>query len=326
MGISDGIGLKTNPITLAYSVDNGSTFTTIASNLSNAGSYTWVVPTANTASGIVRISATDLAGNTTNLSTAAFIIDSTAPTLNITYTTGGGNTPATGKYINNSGIDITATATDTHLNNVVYSFQNLSNSQYWNGSAWVGSQTFDTLCTNASSCTVSSTISPTVTNGSAYALILQSTDQVGNVTTSSTINYTGDTVNPNLSITTASGSYLTGSVSFAGTASDTGAGLSTVKIAIKKQGANNWWNGTDWTSTTEQQLSTTTANAYANWSYVFTPSLADVSGQAYTTTVYAYDAGYKTNLSSSGSVTATLDTTGPTISGTGFWTSALLSG
>ena len=64
---------------------------------------------------------------------------------------------------------------------------------------------------------------------------------------------------------------------------------------------------------TAQSLLVNTSNAYANWSYVFTPLLADIDGQNYQVTVTAYDGAYKVNNSTSLSRTAIKDVTGPTI-------------
>jgi hypothetical protein len=60
---SDNIGLAANPITLAYSTDGGNTYATIASGLSNSGSYSWSLPTVNYSQVKVRASAQDAVGN-----------------------------------------------------------------------------------------------------------------------------------------------------------------------------------------------------------------------------------------------------------------------
>ena len=174
-GITDNTALPATPIKLEYSIDNGSNWTTIVTTTANSGTYTWTAPSSiNTTQGKIRLTATDSASNASTLSTSSFIIDSTNPTVTITYAGAGGNTPVNGKYINSTGIDISGSASDTYLSGVVYTFQNLSNSQYWDGSVWGGSQTWNTICTaSGSSCTIAQTIAPTITNGSNYRLILK---------------------------------------------------------------------------------------------------------------------------------------------------------
>lgn len=277
--------------------------------------------TTNTTTAQIRITATDAPGNSTTQTTANFIIDSTAPTLGIVYAGQvNGNTPPNGKHVNNSGIDITASATDTYLSGVTYTFQNLGNSQYWNGTTWTGTQVWNGLtCAAGVSCNVAQTINPVIVDSANYRLVIRVIDHAGNNTTANPIDYIGDTVTPNLTITTSTGTYFSGALTIAGTASDTGSSLSSIKIAIKKAGTSNWWNGTDWSSTSEQQLATTTANTYANWNYLFSPSGADSDGQVYNVTAYAYDRAYKTNNVSSGAINITLDKVGPTITSTGFW-------
>lgn len=60
--ISD-LNLGPSPISLLYSLDAGVTWTLIASGLANTGSFGWTVPLANSQAALVRVTATDLAGN-----------------------------------------------------------------------------------------------------------------------------------------------------------------------------------------------------------------------------------------------------------------------
>jgi len=73
--------LVPQPITLAYSTD-GNTWTVVASNEANDGSYDWPVPAIDSNTVRIRISARDLAGNTSSdVSDAQFVIDSAAPSV-----------------------------------------------------------------------------------------------------------------------------------------------------------------------------------------------------------------------------------------------------
>lgn len=221
-----------NPITLEYSTNNGTNWSSIATSLANTGSYNWTIPSINTATALVRITATDTANNSSyDQSDSNFIIDSAVPVQTISYAGGGGNTPQSGRKINNTGLDLTLSATDAYLDQVYYQFANTSDGLFWNNStsSWLGITTWNTLCTdNATLGTdlacnaISSSISPTILDGKAYSLILRSVDEAGNTTTSITHTYTGDIQVPSLTISNSSGSFLNNSLTFSGTSSDTG--------------------------------------------------------------------------------------------------------
>lgn len=79
------MNLSANPISLAYSVD-GVNFDTIATGEANDGSYAWTVPLLSTDAVTVRITAEDVAGNTSSdMSDASFTLDSDSPTVSITF-------------------------------------------------------------------------------------------------------------------------------------------------------------------------------------------------------------------------------------------------
>ncbi len=74
----------TNPITLDYTLNNGSTWTTIAASIADTGTYSWSVPAVDSAAAKVRITMIDKAGNSGSVVSASlFAIDSTAPTVAI---------------------------------------------------------------------------------------------------------------------------------------------------------------------------------------------------------------------------------------------------
>ncbi|MBI2916502.1 MAG: hypothetical protein HYY01_00775 [Chloroflexi bacterium] len=77
--------LKANPITLYYQ-DGAGDWVQIATDEANDGSYTWTVPSLDVPNSKVRVTATDLATNSSSDdSGAVFAIDSTAPTVGLTY-------------------------------------------------------------------------------------------------------------------------------------------------------------------------------------------------------------------------------------------------
>ncbi len=193
----------------------------------------------------MRITITDSAGNTaTDTTDGNVIIDSTAPTLSITYAGDGGNTPKSGRYVNNTGIDMTAGASDSFLENVQYRFQNRSSGEYWdeNAGGFTVTETWNTLCTDGQTAgtdlacaSISETITPTlITDSTVYRLHIRSVDEAANVTISTAIDYTGDTTAPTVSHATGSGTYFSSAITLTGSASDALSGGSSVEISIQR--------------------------------------------------------------------------------------------
>jgi hypothetical protein len=78
---SDG-GSGVSSVDVDYSTDGGSTWGSVVADTANDGQHSWRVPTVDTSSALVRVRATDGAGNTaTDESDATFTVDSTAPTV-----------------------------------------------------------------------------------------------------------------------------------------------------------------------------------------------------------------------------------------------------
>lgn len=75
--VDTGSGLLT--LKFQYAA-NGTTFSDVATLATSDTSYSWTVPSANVATAKVRIYAVDASGNTATQTSAAFTIDSTAPT------------------------------------------------------------------------------------------------------------------------------------------------------------------------------------------------------------------------------------------------------
>ena len=72
------------PIDIDYSADNGATWVAVASKEANDGVYDWPVPLIDTGFALVRVTATDRAGNVgSDVSDATFVIDTSPPNLNI---------------------------------------------------------------------------------------------------------------------------------------------------------------------------------------------------------------------------------------------------
>lgn len=317
--ITDNIALATNPIKLEYTLDNGTSWTQIATNEANDGSYLWTVPSVNSALVKIRLTATDNATNTTtDISDTTFIIDSTAPTITVSYAWWGWSTPQNWKYINNSWIDITANSSDFYLDKVVYKLQNLTDWQFWQQSTtgWLGIENWNDLCVepqalwNGWTCANIADIATLawVLSSKNYRLTIKAIDEAGNSTTANPADYIWDIVNPNLSITTADSSYFSGSINIAWTASDALSGLSSTNIEIKKWAS--WWDGASYTGVLQSLATSWTAWA---WNYTFNSPGADADGTSYQTIVTTYDSAFKTNNSTTSQITLIKDTTGPII-------------
>lgn len=78
----------TTTIALAYSLDNGSTYTSIATGLSNNGTYSWSAPSVDSTTVKLRLTAIDQVSHTSTVASSNFTIDSTAPVLAVTTPTG----------------------------------------------------------------------------------------------------------------------------------------------------------------------------------------------------------------------------------------------
>lgn len=105
--------LGATPIRLEYSSNEGVSWTIISGvDMANSGSYNWTVPTTNTSKAMLRVTATDNAGNAKIISGGLFSItytpDNTPPTATL-YSPNGGET-----IQGNSTRTITWSATDNN--------------------------------------------------------------------------------------------------------------------------------------------------------------------------------------------------------------------
>lgn len=95
------VNLATTPISLSYSCDGGSSWSALATT-ANSGSYAWTTPNnVDSTNCKVKVVAIDQAGHsTTVISTAAFTIDSTPPSLTASaMIINGGDTSTASNYV-----------------------------------------------------------------------------------------------------------------------------------------------------------------------------------------------------------------------------------
>lgn len=310
--------LWTTPISLQYTIDNWTNWINISSNLSNNWSLVWTTPSwINSNQVKLKMIVTDVAGNTwQTISSSSYIIDSTLPVVNVTFAWNWWSTPQNWKYINDSWIDITASATDNYLSNVKYTFENRTQSQYFWEWFWWSTLNWNILCTdsvnlwtNPSDCSdISHAINPApITDGESYRLTVRWIDEAGNEKDYNYIDYIWDKVAPNLTINTLSWAYFSWSINISWTASDTGSNLSSTSIEIKKW--TTWWN---WTSWVWSQQILATSWTPTSWNYIFNPSL-DSDGSVYKVIITSYDNTYKTPNSTSKTIYINKDTSWPVI-------------
>ena len=75
--------LGPKPITLSYSDTGKGMWTPIAANLTNSGRYMWQMPSSVSGRFLVRVEATDLAGNTGSAQSEPVLIDLSQPSISI---------------------------------------------------------------------------------------------------------------------------------------------------------------------------------------------------------------------------------------------------
>jgi len=152
-------------IDVEYSIDGGSTWNTVVTGTANDGSEPWSVPTINSTNVLIRVMATDNAGNTANdTSDATFTVDSDDPTVE--SVSPNSSTPTETQ----SGEDVTVSWNTTDATagvaNVTVSIQNAS-----------------TTIANTTETTANGSTNLTVPAGTAdgnYSVGVEPVDQVGN--------------------------------------------------------------------------------------------------------------------------------------------------
>lgn len=305
--ITDTWWLLASPITLQYSTD-ATNYNNIVLNIANTWTYTWTIPSINSSTVTLKIIVQDNVWNTSSYTTPYnFIVDSTAPTFSIWV-----STPPNGAYINSSWFNIEWLASDTNLKTISYSLKRVSDNYYFNWTTFTWSQVFNILQDNISwiSYNINQTVTPTLSNAESYDLVIKTADKAWNEFSTIARRYVWDITNPTLNIATSSWTYFSWSLNISWTSSDSWAWISSVKISIKK-----WSLYWDWSSfvASATELTTTTSNSYANWSYSFNAPSGDDSWQVYQVIVYAYDSSYKVNNSTNSTINIILDKVWPNI-------------
>lgn len=78
--VSDNFGLPSSPVSISLSTDSGISWTPLAAGELNDGSFSWIPPSVNADNALIKLSFTDLASNTSEITSGAtFAIDSQLP-------------------------------------------------------------------------------------------------------------------------------------------------------------------------------------------------------------------------------------------------------
>ena len=256
-------------ISLDYSTDGGSTWNSIATGLSNSGSYNWTVPTGlNSTNGVIRITATDCAGNTTTQNSNTFTFDDTPPSI----ATGTITAPTSGTCWNSGSHTIQwTTGNITDANSFTISLDYSTD----------GGSTWNSIATGLSN---SGSHTWNVPNLNTNAIVrITATDCAGNFATQNSATFIIDNTPPTISVTYPTmGTYTNGNQVVQFTANDNNTGYTTEARLI--QGANQY----GWTSVTS---GSTQISSLYSWSSVNEGSydiefrVTDCAGNQATTTV-----------------------------------------
>lgn len=238
--------LGDTPIKAEYSSNSGTSWTVLSSTIANTGNYSWTLPNQNSNNFVVRLSATDLAGNTT-ARTANISIDAAAPVVDLQNLTGG-QLIRGGQTYN----ILWSPATDSNLATNPISLDYSTNA----GITWIS------IASNIGNSGTYAWSVPSVT-GNQYRLRVSAVDQVGHLGRSeSNSNIVVDATPPTVTLTSLTGGQTIGNgavTQITWVASDN---ISLLSNPIQIEISNN--SGTSWTNL---------ANGVANsGSYSWTPS------------------------------------------------------
>ena len=229
----------------------------------------------------------DVKGNVGTSVVSTFTLDRAAPTVVITSPANAAKTTTLLSVSGTTADTLTGGAAGTGVTSVKLTLQRLSDSLFWNGSAFIavasGAKPPALTTTLSGSSWTRTTGLPTVALllPGNYALTATAVDKAVNTTVvSSGFTVIADTVVPILSITNpASGATFTSLSPFNGTASDPvvpsggtnvpGSGVERVNLILRRASDNRTWTGSGWSTSTITLAATITAGSGSNvnWSF-----------------------------------------------------------
>lgn len=123
-------------------------------------------------------------------------------------------------------------------------------------------------------------------DGNPYTVQLRGVDTASNVGSGSVSNVVIDALNPSAATTIAQATYDSGSFvasTINGTGSDSSSGVSLITITLQRSSDSQYWNGSTWTGSATN-LSVTTSDSYATWTYEGIAAINFTEGVSYTVT------------------------------------------
>lgn len=189
--------------------------------------------------------------------------------------------PLSGQHLGSS-VSIAGTASDpggTAISSAEVSIQRSNDSLFWDGTAWVNGEIWNTVFSADAfaNWTYAFALDGTSPEGSIFTVKSRAKDSAfpsPNQGTSGAITLNKDTIAPTVAITSPANSSIYRAITWdaagpiQGTASDAGAGVLSVEVAIKDS-SNNYWNGIDWSSPEAVWLNAaSTSGNFAAWKYL----------------------------------------------------------
>ncbi|MEX0665741.1 MAG: Ig-like domain-containing protein [Acidimicrobiia bacterium] len=239
------------------------------------------------------------------------VVDTTAPTVAITFPVAGGAYSSAGWSSGCAG-QICGTAADagTGVESVAVSIR-APNGNYWNGTAFA-SNTEVLLRARGTTSWARSFRATNFASDGIYTVRAVATDNVG-LTADATTTFTLDTVQPTVAIAFpgSDGAYDDAGWTagcfdqICGTAADTGSGLASVSLSIRNA-IGNYWDGAAFASNTEVLVP---ATGTTNWALAFPAANFPADGD-YTVRAVATD---NAGLTAEATTAFTIDNTQPTV-------------
>ena len=248
----------------------------------------------------------------------SFETDNTNPEIVVT------NPQTDGHISGNFTISGTSIDPNTHMGqttgitSVEVFLTDLTDLVHWDGFNWVDSGTFITATSTDSFLNWEYEFTAPITNSHSYVTGARVTDEAGNYIESALIGLTGNTSQPNISITSPSASsYVGGSIDIQGLSSDPGGtSISDVSVKIQRSSDSKYWDSLLWVDTETWNTATST-DSFVNWIYIFNPDQTSPEGVVFTVTARAIDGVLEhPNQGISSSLVLNKDTTAPIVNTT----------
>ena len=226
---------------------------TPASGLAN---WSWTMPSLSEGQYTFAATASDYIGNVGFSSDVVFYIDRTAPTIAIA-------TPRAGNSYRSLPAATGTAADDRGVSQVRGTLFRYADNLWWNGTAWVAAYSEFV----ASGTTSWSLAYPALADGK-YAFTVAARDYFGNIRYTPSADFWIDTVAPTINVIAPfAGRTYSALAQARGSAADSGAGVSQIRVRLYRASDRTWWNGSAWTSTYTELV----AQGRTAWTWALPP-------------------------------------------------------